>query len=141
MQDGDELIKADHWTAIVPELLVTDIDRSVDAYTTLFGFEAEHTRPGLAVLTLPHSGAQIVLEQYDPESPLIVAELKNPLGRGVSLSIRVDDPAGVYQKLRSGKYPIMVPMQVAEYDEGDKTFTRSEFVVQDPDGYVLRFTD
>ena len=40
MQDGDELIKTERWTSIVPELVVTNIDRSVEVYTTLFGFEA-----------------------------------------------------------------------------------------------------
>ena len=140
MQDGDELIKTERWTSIVPELVVTNIDRSVEVYTTLFGFEAEHTRPGLAVLKLP-GGGQILLEQFDPKSPLIVSELKTPFGRGMSLTIRTEKPSALYEALRSAKHPIVVPMQVAEYEEDGDTYSRSEFVVQDPDGYLLRFTD
>ncbi|WP_040162411.1 VOC family protein [Nigerium massiliense] len=141
LQDGDELIKADRWGSIVPELAVTDLDASVAFYTQMLGFQSETVRPGLVVLSHEDTPIQFVLEQLDPNDPPSSAELAAPFGRGLTLSVRVAEPQKIYETLRAQHHPILVPMQVAEYDEGDQAYTRSEFAIQDPDGYVLRFTD
>lgn len=139
MQDGDEFILAER-ASVVPELLVTDLERSVTAYTDEFGFEVEIARPGVAILR-NSAGGQLILEQYDSEATT-PTELQTPFGRGVTLWIRVEHPGRLYQSLRGDKYPIVVPMQVAEYTDADgETQSRSEFVIADPDGYLLRFTD
>ena len=141
MTDGDNLIKeAEAWSSIVPGLLVSDLARSVDVYTRLFGFELAHAEPDrLAVLTT--GGDQLVLTQFHPEDPLVVAELTNPFGRGVTLHVRTADPAPINEALRAEKYPIVVPMEISELKSGDQTFTQTSFVVQDPDGYLLRFVE
>lgn len=141
MSDGDQLIKeGQSWAIIVPALLVSSLERSVDVYTRLFGFELDHTEPErLAVVQL--GGEQIVLNQYRPDDPMVVAELSTPFGRGVAIHVRTADPKPVYEALRAEKYPIYVPMELSEFTQGDQRYTLTSFVVQDPDGYLLRFSD
>lgn len=141
LSDGDELIReAVGWAPIVPGLLVSNLDRSVEVYTGLFGLTLAHSEPPrLAVLEW--GGGQIVLQQYVPDDPLVVAELTTPFGRGVTLDLRTSEPKPLYQRLRDEKWPIVVPMEIAEFAHGGESYTRSSFVVADPDGYLLRFTD
>lgn len=141
LADGDELIKeAVGWAPIVPGLLVSNLERSVDVYTRLFGLTPTHSEPArLAVLEW--GAGQIVLQQFQPDDPLVVAELTAPFGRGVTLDLRTPDPKPLYQRLRDEKWPIVVPMEIAEFTQGDRCYTRSSFVVADPDGYLLRFSD
>ena len=75
MSDGDQLIKeGQSWAIIVPALVVSSLERSVDVYTRLFGFVLDHTEPErFAVVQL--GGGQIVLNQYRPDDPMVVAEL------------------------------------------------------------------
>lgn len=141
MGDGDEIIKeARAWRALVPGLLVSDLDRSVDVYTALFGFTLEYSIPGrLAVVGL--EGEQVTLTQYDPADPLVVAELVTPFGRGVTLNVRTPNPKPCYERLRDARYPIAAPMEVAEFDDLGERHQRTSFLVADPDGYLLRFSD
>lgn len=141
MGDGDELIReAARWGTIVPGFLVSDLERSVEVYVTLFGFTLDHAVSGrLAVLD--HGGERLVLTQFRPDDPLVVAELSTPFGRGVTLDVRGDDPTPLYERLREEKYPILVPMEIAEFSDLGATYQRTSFVVADPDGYLLRFSD
>lgn len=139
MADGDELIKeGEHWAVIVPSMFVTDLDRSIDVYTRLFGFESVHAEPELAVLALARE--QLVLRQLSLDAPE-VPELTAPFGRGITLNVRTEDPRGIYQRLRDDKYPIAVPMEMSELTEGEERYSRTTFTVEDPDGYRLQFTD
>jgi len=140
MSDGDRLIReAGDWAALVPGLLVSNLARSVDTYTRLFGFELGHVEPDRLAVCL-HGGTQLILSQQPLEDAAVAGE---PLafGRGVTLNVRCEDPKAVYERLRDEKYPIAVPMEIAELADGDRRYTQSSFVVADPDGYVLRFSD
>lgn len=141
MSDGDPLIRqAESWARIVPGLLVSDIDASVDVYTRLFGFELAHAESGrLAELRI--EGAQLLLTQFVADASLVGAELTNPFGRGLTLHVRLADPKALYESLRAEKYPIVVPMELSELSEGGERFTRASFVVADPDGYLINFSD
>lgn len=141
MSDGDQLIKEeDGWVSLVPELLVSDLQRSVDVYTGLFGFGLDHVAAErIAVLAL--GGEQLVLRQYRPDDPLVVAELTTPFGRGVTINVRTADPKVVYEALREKKFPLVVPMEISELEDGGERYTQTSFVVADPDGYLLRFSD
>lgn len=141
MTDGDRLIKhADNWSAIVPGLAVSNVEHSVDIYTRLFGFTLDHAEAArFAVLTF--GGEQVVLTQYTPGDPLVVAELVMPFGRGVTINVRTTDPKPVYEALRDEKYPFVVPMEISELEERGERYSRTSFVVADPDGYLLRFSD
>lgn len=137
MIDGDSLIdQAAEWPTLVPELQVSDLDRSVETYQRLFGFELEQSDPPRrAVMRI--SGAPVVLVQAEsrPDADSAV------LGQGVTLNIRVEDPKRLYEGLREERYPMAVPMEISEYVRGDERVLRTGFAVQDADGHVLAFSD
>ena len=139
MSDGDQLIRdAGAWAALVPGLVVSNLARSVDVYTRLLGFELGHSEPDRLAVCL-HEGHQLILSQQPPEDAASTETV--PLGRGVTLNVRCDDPKQIYERLRDEKYPIAIPMEIAEFSDGDARYTQSSFVVADPDGYLLRFSD
>jgi catechol 2,3-dioxygenase-like lactoylglutathione lyase family enzyme len=51
---------------LVPELMVTDIHKSLHFWTSLIGFNIAYERPEVGFAYLDQSGVQLMLEQYDP---------------------------------------------------------------------------
>ena len=70
------------WTALVPELDVSDLSRSLDVYTRLFGFSVNYTRPGFAYLSLGR--IQWMLSQIREGAAWQTGPLDHPLGRGIN---------------------------------------------------------
>lgn len=69
-----------------------------------------------------------------------VAEMAYPFGRGVNFSIEVDDIEKLYQHIVRSQYPLFRPMMINKYEIHGQSVEQKEFLVQDPDGYLLRFT-
>jgi len=127
------------WAALVPELDVSDLPHSLDIYTRLFGFTVNYTRPGFAYLSLGR--VQWMLSQIRPGGPWQTGALEYPLGRGINFQIGVPDVEALHARLQAEAYPIFVPMKTSVYSEGRTEHRQREFLVLDPDGYLLRFTD
>ena len=70
-----------------------------------------------------------------------VGELSYPFGRGINLSMEVFSFELIYQRLKENSYPLFKDIMYNEYMVDDKKYVDCEFLVQDPDGYLLRFTD
>ena len=47
----------------------------------------------------------------------------------------------IYHKLILNEYPLYRSMMTNKYESNGEYITQKEFLVQDPDGYLLRFTD
>lgn len=140
MSDGDQLIQAaESWAAIVPELVVSDLARSADVYTNLYGFALVLFEPGRRAVVAMEA-CQLVLKQFKQDAPG-AADLAMPFGRGLVIHVRTADPKPIYEVLRRDKQPIVVPMETAELSAGGVTITQTSFVAADPDGYQLRISD
>ena len=126
------------WAALVPELMVADLPHSLDVYTRLFGFIVNYTRPGFAYLSLGR--IQWMLEGVHGDRAWLTGPLEQPYGRGINFQMEVPDVQALYDRLLAGGYPIFVPMKTTAYLEGDTKHHQRAFLVQDPDGYLLRFT-
>lgn len=139
-QDGMEAAGNDDWAALVPELLVRDLDRSRAFYCGVCGFALRFARPedGFAYLQL--GGAQIMLEEAGPESWL-TAPLEPPFGRGINLQIEVPALAPLAARLDAAGIAPFRPLRTEWYRDGNVEHGQSELVVQDPDGYLLRFVE
>lgn len=125
------------WAPLVPELAVSDIARSLDFYVNLSGFEAVYERAGFAYLALGE--AQLMLAQ-EPGDPLWkTAPREYPYGRGINLQIDVLDVEALRKRLLAENYPIKVDLQTNWYRQDDVLLGNLEFLVMDPDGYLLRF--
>ena len=124
---------------VVPELTVSDFAESVGFYTESLDFEVLFSRSDPADFAyLNFEGAQLMLEEFHPGA-WNVAELEKPYGRGINLQIECSDANRLRDGLASSGYPLYRDVQDAWRDTGDTLSGAREFLVQDPDGYLLRF--
>lgn len=66
--------------------------------------------------------------------------LEYPYGRGINLSIQIDDLEDVIASLSRHNHPIKIGPELNRYRMDDKVLCNRELLVLDPDGYLLRFT-
>jgi len=126
------------FNALVPELSVTDIEQSKWFYTELLGFQLEYERTNDKFAFLSLNNAQLMIEQINGnwETGL----LEYPLGRGVNFQIIVEDIQPIVNRLNQNAISLFRKPFVSEYTTGENTIKEIEFLVQDPDGYLLRFS-
>lgn len=134
----------DIFPPLTPELNVRCIKKSLSFYTELLGFSTCFERPENGFATIELDGAFLMLEQVEelaPQNdPWITAELEYPFGRGVNFQITVKDLDGMYSHLAKKDYPIQLPLEQKSYRVGDKLVSVRQFMVVDPDGYLLRLS-
>jgi catechol 2,3-dioxygenase-like lactoylglutathione lyase family enzyme len=129
------------WAALVPELSVTDLQTSLDFYTRLLGFEIVFDRPETRFAYLQLGEAQLMLDQIAQGVGWQTgAVLERPFGRGINLQIEVADVEPMLARLAEADYPLFVQPEENWYRTGEVLSGVREFLVQDPDGYVLRFS-
>ena len=82
-----------------------------------------------------------MIEQDHPEAWL-TANIEAPRGRGINLQIEVEDATGLRDRLKTARHEPLRDLTDAWYDVGGgvKSGLR-QFLVQDPDGYLLRFAE
>lgn len=126
--------------ALVPELLVTDIAASLRFWCDHCGFSIAYDRPedGFAYLDL--GGAQVMLEQRGRGRNWITDTLDIPFGRGVNFEIHVPDIDPILRSLDAASWTLFMAPETKWYRAGAKETGVRQFLVQDPDGYLLRFS-
>ncbi|MCU1445066.1 VOC family protein [Cryobacterium sp.] len=125
---------------LVPELLVDDVAASLTFWVGLCGFEVLYDRPneGFAYL---HSGtAHLMLEQVGAGRNWIPGALDRPLGRGVNFPVMLPAIAPLLARLAGADWPLFMPAETKWYDTGATQAGVAQFLVQDPDGYLVRFS-
>jgi catechol 2,3-dioxygenase-like lactoylglutathione lyase family enzyme len=128
------------WARLVPELLVTDLNASLRFWRDLCGFNVAFDRlyEGFAYLDL--DGAQIMLEERDRNRNWIVGPMEAPLGRGVNFQIGVRTIHPILASLAGVDWPLFMKPEEKWYKTGDVETGVHQFLVQDPDGYLVRFS-
>jgi len=127
---------------LVPELMVTDLNKSLEFWVALLGFKVAYQRleDGFAYLDL--EGAQVMLEQADPlANQWQIGTLERPFGRGINLQIDVAGVLAVIQRLDAAAYPLFKASKDVWYRAGEVEVGQREFLVQDPDGYLVRLVE
>ncbi len=88
---------------LVPELYVSDIDRSRCFYTGVLGFAVVYDRPEERFAYLMREGAALMLEQpADPGRTWLAGPLEPPYGRGINLQIEVADLGSLHRRGAGG---------------------------------------
>lgn len=124
---------------LIPELSVFDLEESKAFYLGVLGLCVEYERPKERFAFLSRGEVQLMIEQIHDEG-WNVGELVYPLGRGVNFSLEVDDIGVLYRRvLDHGVIPFR-SLRTSEYQTDDGVISQQEFLVQDPSGYLLRFT-
>jgi len=127
------------FNGLIPELTVSDIDKSKKFYVDILGFKIEYERLEDKFVFLSLDTSQIMLEQYHNDG-WNIGDLVYPFGRGINFSIEVEDIEKLYLSLTVNDYPLYRPMMNNSYRVNDNLIEQKELLVQDPDGYLLRFT-
>ena len=128
------------WNRLVPELTVSSFAESLEFYTEKLGFDMMFSRSKPAAFAyLSFEGAQLMLEEFHRDA-WSVAELERPYGRGINLQIVCSDVGKLGNRLASWAYPLYREIEDVWRDTGDRFTGEREFLVQDPDGYLLRFS-
>jgi catechol 2,3-dioxygenase-like lactoylglutathione lyase family enzyme len=125
------------WNPIVPELLVSDFEKSLSFYLEILGFSImfQRTDPNFAYLEI--GGAQLMIEE-DHETAWRVAEIEGPRGRGINLQIDVPSVSDVNSRVQKSGLRIFRPVNESWYSTSEGEVGQLELLVQDPDGYLLR---
>ena len=124
---------------LIPELTVIDIVKTKHFYIDILGFTIEYEREADKFIFVSLDGSQFMFEEIH-EADWNVAAMEYPFGRGINFSIEVNDIDAIYEKLIHENYPLYRQMMVNEYEVDGNCLEQKEFLVQDPDGYLLRFT-
>lgn len=129
------------FNCLIPELRVSDVQKSKKFYTEVLGFSVEYEREDFAMVVL--GKCQIMLQQLTLPSPKgswnVSEDMQYPFGRGINLQIILDDAMAIYERIKKHNYPIFIEPIKSAYRENDVIYKVLEFLVQDPDGYLLRF--
>jgi catechol 2,3-dioxygenase-like lactoylglutathione lyase family enzyme len=122
---------------LVPELICSDIKRSLRFYTDVLGFAVLYDRPEERFAYLDRGGVHLMIEQ-PTERAFLAGELAHPYGRGMNLQIEVQDVDALYAAVTTAGAPIYLPIEERWYRRHSTLVGNRQFVVQDPDGYLLR---
>ena len=125
---------------IIPELSVTNLEISLKFYKTL-GFKIEYERPENKFVFLSMGEIQFMIQEISDDDKWEVAPLSYPFGNGINFQLEVDNVEFIYNSLKENNYKIAFEIEENWYRQDNKLLGNKEFLVQDPDGYLLRFSE
>ncbi|MEM6847206.1 MAG: VOC family protein [Pseudomonadota bacterium] len=121
---------------LIPELACSDFAASIHHYRDVFSFRIRFKRRRFAMVE--RDGAQIMLTGTD--SPrLISAPLERPFGRGMHLRIAITDVADLADDIEAAGHSLAEPLHEVWYPLGREDAGYKQILVQDLDGYLIRF--
>ena len=129
-----------YFNKIIPELSVTNLENSLKFYETI-GFKIEYERPENKFVFLSLGEIQFMLQELTADDKWDVASLSYPFGNGINFQLEVENVDKIYNAIRENNYEIAFEIEENWYRQDDKLLGNKEFLVQDPDGYLLRFSE
>jgi catechol 2,3-dioxygenase-like lactoylglutathione lyase family enzyme len=125
---------------VVPNLIVSDIEKSAAFYRDVLGFATVASVPEAApfvFIWLQRDGVSVFLNARQAVAEDLPGLAARPIGGTATLfiTIEADDAASGVDALFgsvSGRAPILMPLK-------DQFYGMREFAVEDPDGYVVTF--
>lgn len=125
---------------IIPEFAISDFKTSLDFYTRLLGFELDYARNEEGFAMLKMGDGRLMIDQIGQGRTFDDGHLPMgyPFGRGVNLQINVDAVTPIVERLKAHHIPLFLPLEEKWYRVDDKEHGNKQFMVADPDGYLLR---
>lgn len=124
---------------LVPEFYVSNIAASRAFYNDILEFDVLFERPEDGFVYLSREGAELMLDSIDQGRTWLTALLEPPFGRGVNVEIWTEDVDPLYRRVEAAGVSVFLPLEEKWYRIGESHAGNRQFVVQDPDGYLLRF--
>lgn len=137
---------------LVPEFDVRDLDRSLRFYVGVIGFVVIFERAKERFVYLGLGAAELMLQDASgPGRRFRTAPLERPFGRGINLQIAVPDVDEILRAVHAAGVEPLIEIEERWYEvnvvtpsgrwseRGVMEVGNRQFVVADPDGYLLRF--
>jgi uncharacterized glyoxalase superfamily protein PhnB len=121
---------------LTPNLIVSDVQRSIDFYRDVLEFTVSQTVPDqgpFVFAMLTRGGVEVFLNAPEParaEYPALAARDK---GGSLTLYMNVTGIRQAYEQLKD-RVPVVMPLE-------KKWYGVTEFAFTDPDGYVITFAE
>lgn len=128
------------WNENIPELSVTNLAKSLSFYKTI-GFHINYERPENKFAFISLNNIQFMLQELSDQNKWEIAELSYPFGNGINFQLEVSNIDNIYNNLVKNNYHIAFLIEENWYRQNNKLLGNREFLVQDPDGYLLRFSE
>lgn len=126
------------FNSLIPELTVTNIEKSKEFYQNI-GFKIMYERKENKFCFLQLEDNQIMIEEQNDNWN--VGEMEYPFGRGINISMSISDVEKLYEELKNKSIKMFLDLEIHEYKVNDEIYKDKEFLIQDPDGYLLRFNN
>lgn len=133
-------------TPLIPELCCSNIKISLAFYTEVLGFEIEYQREEEGFAMLQRQASRIMLDEIaqDPKGMKRVwlsGLLEKPFGRGINFQIRTSNIDALYKDVQQYSANIFLAIEEKWYRVNNIEVGNRQFIVLDPDGYMLRFAE
>lgn len=126
------------FNSLIPELSVSNINKSLDFYLSI-GFKVLYERKEDKFYFLELEGNQIMIQEINDNWS--TGELSYPFGRGINISMTIKDIDKYYIIIKEKSIDLFKPLKINKYKVNDIIYEDKEFLIQDPDGYLLRFNN
>lgn len=123
------------YNPLIPEFGCSDFEKSKDFYINFLGFKVEYDRPEDKFCFLSLGPVQLMLEEQNGHWD--TGSMEYPYGRGVNFQLNISSITPVLDSLRRHGYPLFREPEERWYRKGEEEVGMREFLVQDPDGYLL----
>ena len=124
----------------IPELSVTNLQNSLNFYKTA-DFKIEYERPENKFAFISLGEIQFMLQEITDNDKWEIAPLNYPFGNGINFQLEVENLEQIYNNFKNNNYKIAYDIEENWYRQNDKLLGNKEFLIQDPDGYLLRFSE
>ena len=129
-----------NWNKNIPELSVTNLNKSLIFYKTI-GFKINYERPEDKFAFISLGEIQFMLQELSTNDKWNLAPLTYPYGNGVNFQLEIKEIDKIYNNLKQSNYKITFEIEENWYRQNNKLLGNKEFLIQDPDGYLLRFSE
>lgn len=106
--------------------------------STLHWFPS-YSRPEERFAYIALGTAHVMLEQVGVGRNWVTAALEAPLGRGINFQITVPDSDAIVNALALAGVELFMQPETKWYHLADDEAGVNQFLVTDPDGYLIRF--
>jgi catechol 2,3-dioxygenase-like lactoylglutathione lyase family enzyme len=125
-----------HVKKLAPNLVVSNVERSVAFYCDVLGFTLAQKVPDdspLVFASVQSGDVEVFLNAPGPAVAEYPAFTSRPLGGTLTLFMEVDGIKALHDAL-AGRVNVVMPLE-------RKWYGVTEFAITDPDGYVITFAE
>jgi len=125
---------------MVPELSVTNIHISKKFYIDMLGFKVVYEREEDKFAFISLDDVQLMLDE-GVNGSWSTGITEYPFGRGINFQFFVKNIEKIIMKLNDNNIKLFKEPFISEYRINLERLVTKEILVQDPDGYLLRFSE